>query len=679
MPNELTLWVDFNQYATSSSDWFFLVRDGDALVQCEECPCPPPPYCWRCTDSQVPLDRESTNYKEIWGVACGEDCLYTEPHLLGVYDQRPSDPSDEWMGCVWSKWDQYPYPYGRHCKLWYGVTRRCGLQLIAVEQICVEDPCYEKITSYVIQCEHNSWYHMMSKGFLYQPGQYVTPYQVIFHWISWDYNENTGVYTGQLRYLDCDCEEHIAAEGTFLTEPNTPTMFGYKFLASAGACDTGCSATLNTLLVQANAEGWVLYGEGIFARKSRAAATCYDYSYMGDKAQLCADTGTSFVYIDCNCVRHENVYSGQSYPITTYLEYPVCRCFDIRELILTYPEMFGVVDVSFGDNTVYTTDVVSYGSHTYNTDYFLPKSTSYDSYYCDFRNMYVIFDNTCVMSQSGYDNTDSMFITRFGVSGSPVIEVTCSNGTIMFEGHVEPFTDSNQSAALWPHSWSMNWNGLTIRWTAYSYYASSEGYEGSYWNKQAAQNLLDEKNSSSNKYSDDVYAVVSDYYYFYWPRTTTPSPNLSPPAHEGHIDWDPNEEEWKLYLPYHDWGDGVVYNVNFAMTNKGFVVNGQSGYSDTLSVAGMTAVASIVGGSPAGIVSRFYNIATKCEVEGSFGQTEVCPAGSVKEVSRQSMISSVPMYDMSFYITDVDESMGGCMGDDWWDEQNQPDYEEPSN
>ena len=123
------------------------------------------------------------------------------------------------------------------------------------------------------------------------------------------------------------------------------------------------------------------------------------------------------------------------------------------------------------------------------------------------------------------------------------------------------------------------------------------------------------------------------------------------------------------------------------MTNKGFLVNGRSGFSDTLEIPGY--VGSIPYHYPTQpteqqLKDSYPDLWTQCEIPPPdpewMPDWGICPAGTVKEIDFTTSITSVPFYDITYHIRNADESMHGCEDDDWWDpiiNPEDPEEEDP--
>ena len=544
---------------------------------------------------------------------------------------------------------------------------------------CECETCPQFIRRIILDCEQRGLYYARKTGYLYHLSDTTKPLvPSMLHWITWTVEGGATVW--RLNAIDCDCQRQIVAEvrGVSVT---SIADFGYGFFASADACEGRCEDEIAILVAQAINNGWTILGAGVLVQKTSAQYSCYRFDLEKIPVSLCVDTGTSYKYIGCTCYIGE--IESSNYGLWGYLEYDACRCLDIRELILAYPAEFGVDDVSFGDDTVYTRDKSQSGGSVY-TSSCLQHSTSYDQWFCDYRSMYVVFDNSCIgrPNDSGYGSyTPDYFLMKFDVNGSwiggdsyPLKYDDVTNGTLTFDGKIQPFTTSEHNKEIWPHSDPMNWHGLTIRWVAINsnnYWGGGGAYD-SYYSQSDAQAELDRLNSLPNKYGYNSFeAVTTTGTYFYWPKASVTPPSFSPTHVEGRIEYNQDTDMWDVYAPHDEFGnDNLVYNLNFTETNKGFLINGQSGFHDTLDVYGFLDSLPHWTTPPAEqtIIDGYQNVLTRC-FDSEQGMESMCPEGSEKTVGRNGAfeaIMSIPMYDMSFIII-PDESMGGCQSKEWWD------------
>lgn len=537
------------------------------------------------------------------------------------------------------------------------------------------DSCEILVASVIEACERRGYYYLRKTGYLYHLTDTSKPLVAsTLHWITWTIEND--VYVWRLNSIDCDCQRQVVAEvrGVSVT---SIADFGYGFFASEDACDGLCEDEIAILVAQAVSNGWTILGAGVLCRRTSAQYSCYRFDFDKIPVSLCIDTGTSIKYVGCTCYIGE--IESSNYGLWGYLEYDACRCLDIRELMLAYPAEFGVDDVSFGDDTVYTYDK-SQSTGFVETYSCLERSTSYDTWFCDYRNMYVIFDNSCIgrPSDSGYSYTPDYFLMKFDTNGRwlggdsyPLKYEDVTNGTLYFDGKIQPFTTSEHNKEVWPHSNLMNWKGLTIRWIA----RNSNNYMGgdayaSYHSQSDAQTELERLNNLPNKYGSNSFeASCNSQTYFYEPKASVTPPNFSGTPVEGRIEYNNDTDMWDVYAPHMEFGadgHGVVYNLNFTMTNKGFLVNGGGSFSDTLAVYGFTDTIPSWTYPPTEqqLITQYEVSMARCHsVEGL---PTPCPEGTVKKISFGDSIMEIPLYDMSYKVTS-DESMGGCQSKEWWD------------
>ena len=535
---------------------------------------------------------------------------------------------------------------------------------------CGPSGCDEIIEQQIARCEQDGAYYLHRTGFLYSTTDAALPVIAsIFHWISWTFDNVRQIYVCRLNYLNCDCETGILATADFAAPPATPDLFGFGFIASEDACSGDCAAEIATLIAQAVVNGWTLHGEGLLVQKTSAAYECCRFDLSKIAVTVCADTGSSFIYVTCDCTRSE--VTAANYPRYVYLEYAACRCLDIRELLLTFPDVFGVDDVSFGDDTVYTRDRSQSGGSIY-TYSCLDHSTSYDTWYCDYRHLFVIFDNTKIgmSSLTYYGYTPDMFLLMFDTNarwldggGDPLKYDDVTDGSLYFDGKMPPFTNADEARAIWPHASSgMTWNGLTIRWIADTMHQGEE--YGVYWSQADAQAAVDMLNANPDSYRHKSYdAECSTDIFFFPPMASFTPPDYTATPQPARKVYNQDEMLWYVYEPYYDFPNGgSIYNLNFIQTNRGFLINGQSGYHATLEVAGFTDSLSHWTSPPseADILTQYQTIYTRCD------DFNPCPKDTIINITSGLAIQSIPMYDVTFAIA-IDESMGGCMGPEWWE------------
>lgn len=612
MPDELTLWLDYEWIPYKGGVFALAVEnDGVSPLMCNRCPCPGPecPVCSVGYPGAISII--SANYLEITGIGCGEDCTFTEPHLLGVYDNTEFYQRTGITGCVAKTVDWY-----YDCFSYYGSVDCFDWELICQEAICDEDVCKRRRSSIIDYCQANGFPCNEQTGWLYPTNNVSAMQPVTMHWITSYFDISIGAYTANLHYLDCSCHAQILVSGEFQSPPSSIAAFGYKFVQSAYACDTGCRSLLMALTIQAQEEGWTLHGEGVLVSRVSSNYSCYDYN-TATRAQMCADTGESFILITCDCQR---AVVDSNYSLRAYVETYACACFDMRQLLIEYPAMFGVVDISFGDDTVVTNGTGSYWDYLSRNSY---------GHYCDYRNMYVIFDTTCTGVNTSYPRSIVEFYWDAQLSRA-VAEVKQGGPTTMaFVGKIKPFTTYADNAAIWPGS-RLDWRGQGYMWYWYRN-----------WNPEEEPCCC---------------GSPSDYY-------PCPSASCQEPIkvaveigifslmERPHVSFGPDytltlvpgrTEDGCYYSPYWKYDDSVLYCLCYTTTNKGIIVNGQDGFSPCVTLKG-------------------------------YGDI---PVGNA--ISYVAGTDNYPEEDEEICVN-VNESMGGCMGADWWEDvMEEYSHEEPS-
>lgn len=472
------------------------------------------------------------------------------------------------------------------------------------------DACEQLKSQIVAICERRGFYYLQKTGYLYHLTDTTQPLvKSTLHWISWTI-ENS-VYVWRLNSIDCDCNLQIVAEvrGVSVT---SIADFVYGFFASEDACDGLCEDEIAILVTQAIANGWDIKGEGVLVQKTSSSDVCYNFRLDKIVAAFVVDTGTTYKYVSCSCVIGE--ISSSNYNLYLYLEYAACDCIDMRELILTYPEIFGVIDVSFGDDTVVKKTYFSDGSVVYRSE--LDKGDTYE--YCDYRNMYVIFDYSCLEHQEN----PSVCVYKFYPSQynlSPTITDVVYNGTIEFAGKVAPFSTSEENNIKWPDS-DISWIGYYI---AYANGSGSDLFEiGNYYSKADAEAAV--AAASPPNVVLEVFCGVK--------LNPQAVPFHFPQVVPGFVEYSDAWRMWVAYAPRYEAGNW--YCLRYVSTNKGFLVKGDTEYKECMDVIGYGALSPYY--YDVNIVDRFC---------GNHPQD----------------------YTICNENPDDDKEMGGCHDNDWWD------------
>lgn len=191
-----------------------------------------------------------------------------------------------------------------------------------------------------------------------------------FHYISfrkaWVFegdDSNSGGITTKLAWINCACSQRASVRWKG-GEIGVHQVDGF--------CESPC-ADLLVLRERALINDWTWHDAGIIVHHA------FDFGYMGDECHICdfydpddrirsmgaAEDGAGHIYyVDCGCngietinltdwpmmaMPPEGCTPGQDF--WQYIDFPfVCRCNDPRELLLTCPEIFGVIAVAWSSD-----------------------------------------------------------------------------------------------------------------------------------------------------------------------------------------------------------------------------------------------------------------------------------------------------------------------------------------
>ena len=218
----------------------------------------------------------------------------------------------------------------------------------------------------------------------WEPANYR--YQPFLQAVKWQLSAT--VYS--ITYINCDC--------TYISTHNLAE--GETCLEYAGICtlEDPCIA-LMLLHNRAEQNGWLWHGEGVLVHLAKVTVngvTTYgdwyalrEQSWSGggygesmaySRGMCCAETATGYWVMSCGC--DTPAFYTKDDPVEAYWLYldleGVCACqwdngrYPDRELILAYPDLFGIDDVVWGndnkfeytyDTTAYNQDDTTYTSH----------------------------------------------------------------------------------------------------------------------------------------------------------------------------------------------------------------------------------------------------------------------------------------------------------------------------
>lgn len=490
------------------------------------------------------------------------------------------------------------------------------------------EKCEELVSRISYTCDMFGFPYIHKNGYIYSLTDTTeNPIPSIFHWIDWSYDETTQKYTSRIKSLDCYCRTAVVASSIGDTPINELSYFGYGFLYHEKACeDYDCNATMLIILAQAVSNGWTLYGNGFTVRK-RNGGSNYDFQTIVG-CLMCAESEDRYYYITCECVSGD-----MSKTDATYIEHDICTCFDIREILLAYPETFGVHDVSFGNHTIAK---IAYSTPEYTWAEKAVKCSG-SSKFCsgiDYRTMYVSFHDIGFYS----DYVVYGFVAPDGYTQS-FYDPLESDYEITFDGHGEPFGTVH---GLEMDFYMVFWKGSTRG--DYNAMARTE----SFWSRSEAQNWVDEMSSTSG-----TTFVNNIYLGFSMEPPACPPPQLTfNPAytyHAGYVEYDQNQDEWVGHAPYNEF-TGAAYCVRWIFTNRGVIIDGD-GYHDTYPILGFETCLSSFSNPP----------------QSGWGYIENHCANSEEDEPQNIENPACCPYHGGTLVANIRTDMGGCHDSSWWD------------
>ena len=469
----------------------------------------------------------------------------------------------------------------------------------------------------------------------------------------------TPVYN--VTYLNCGCTNILTH-----TLQDEETVLEYEGICTL---EHPCKAMM-LLHNHAEAEGWIWHGEGVLAHLNKVTTyggttvygdwyelleqswqgsgrTCSGESISFDIYMACAETPTSYKLVGCDCY----VYSEEKtkdQPTTGYWKYfdldGVCGCSDsikdgnnpIRELLLTYPEEFGIIEFQYGNNSLFVYDNGS-GEKCYCcADSKEPvQGTSGQTMFVDYRAL-------CWIGRVLYSDGTEKRMVRVcypdGSKGVPAIDGNlhyctppthdpkdvswwiCDTAEFKY-GYWQPFT-------YCPYlSWSdegwkqfsghhYGWGAGQVKWSDQD--AFHDGQIGGcqptekcdYWSREQAEEAAGCGNDTPTPCIsvDTTTAHLWQYMPVLAPDfTVSDHPcSIREIVHEEHEDmgdgesWDWTWSEWcviprwttfgvNIGTKTESWGDicyWSILNVNYVETNKGLLVKGLAGYQESYVLIG---------------------------------------------------------------------------------------------
>lgn len=413
--------------------------------------------------------------------------------------------------------------------------------------------------------------------------------------------DESGPTTQKLAYIQCQCTDRASVRWKG-GEIGVHQVDGF--------CDAPCTDLL-VLRERALVNNWTWHDAGFIVHKA------YDFGYNQDECNVCAwydpddrirsmgaaeDGAGHIYYVDCGCYGIETI-NLTDWPMMAmppegctpgndfwlYIDYVyACRCNDPRELLLTYPDIFGVLGVAWSSDQkvrlTYTWEdpmepepVISTQTST------IGRLLGYDDDYIDYRTLSVIRRHC----PSGYD------LWAYNDQGSRW------GNARLYQGDYEPVFLGVRTT--WGQDPDVgNRTGHVIAW----WRSCGEGEVITFDNQEDAENYY---NDYGKNPQPPPACGIRDYFQEAHECLTPPETGLEYVT--GGVEEIVHQEEWEDpdgEIHYDTWSEWKVtpdrlcpvggfqgyygtciYNLNWLYTNKGLMFNGIEGYYDTWLIYGI--------------------------------------------------------------------------------------------
>ena len=519
--------------------------------------------------------------------------------------------------------------FGCTCNYSY-YNRQCDLQVQELQDYCIGGvlpviPTPEESNSDSDSVAHyppEAWQHACSVGVC---EAYMLMFDCYEEWHNWTaYNEgyietideyNAFSYSKFKRLL-LDVDEYIYLDCACDSVQYGRLGQNDSIHALTGICSNPDCEKVFVLRKSALDNGWLWHDEGILVHLA------YDMHYdeqtwepvfvFGDwydsrdrHAYLaCAEAENCFYVVSCGCNGIETIDKNSIDWYTPalpedfrlYMEYEgACSCVDERELLLEYPDLFGVIEISYGNNSKYSyTLTTSYEDIIYNPetgDYEWGTITNTTNGYNVVgkrtgnygQDMFLDYRTFCWIGKHlDSDGTQKVHVRYISPNGSPAGNWDSDYysdrvyDTASFVGYVYPFETDTDTG--------MQWWGQYYQWRSESY-----AFDEYYATEAEAQEAC-----GNHTPSTPTVCGISDYDGpRYAPCVTPPDTTLT--LHEGYVHyetWSP-DYPWVCSPPYYTMGvaigEGVtvVYRVQWIQTNLGILRSGESDYLPSFVLYGL--------------------------------------------------------------------------------------------
>lgn len=488
-----------------------------------------------------------------------------------------------------------------------------------------------------------------SDNYHYQPFLMAVKWEVAAEPVEPPAEPEPPVYN--LTFINCEC----SAITTHTLQD------GETCLEYAGICDTE-DPCIDMMLLHNKAveNGWTWHGEGVLVHLAKCtvnnSVVAYGdwYAlreqswYQGDysesvaysKKMCCAETATGYWTMSCGC--GSPAFVTKDDPVADYWLYldleGVCACpwedgrYPDRELILAYPDLFGIDDIVWGNDNKFeyeydTTESNSMEGTTYTSHhegcntcgYHYEPNQGYGG-----RTMFIDYRAMCFTGRAfGKDGTEKTWVRVIyphGSEGAPyynyathyfampgnsfgypygIYDVAAFTGTFFqpFIRDTEIYSETDGTR----YTDGLDFKGFGYTWTASGMYADmyinmcnpTETCDYSITTQQEAE---EEAGCSMSQPTPCI--SPNELNDIHWDKPAVLSPDFTVVEHACQVRQvtpDP-EESWYYYYCYtHKWWEiganigecaWAMLNIHYVRTNKGFIVKGLNGYQESYVLLG---------------------------------------------------------------------------------------------
>jgi len=400
----------------------------------------------------------------------------------------------------------------------------------------------------------------------------------------WVYTDTEGVQRYQM--LTCGCYFQYDGDMPEWTS-------GLSYIEIDGICTSQCQMG-DILSAWGTLNGWQVKGEGLLFHKY-SNSDVFDY-HQQTTCRKCAVAEDAIYHVGCGCGAITKISFTEQQPSSYwhYIEYSgACTCVDYREILSTYPDVFGVTAISMGSNTILRVTSVwqmpswdpvtgdeTYEdyediSYTHPAGYRPVNSYSYENVDAFLDDRTFVFVITIAQNRMAWGYVSP--------SGSPTGTSTPSTEYKAIEvmGNWTPFTSH-------PYIQDYRWTGPQIEWKHSGGWQSTICYSGDpaeKWAKERSERTEADSVCGLNSYDIDAFKEeVST-------PVTEPTETI-----QGEYHYDAEQDKWcgtPTVIKYVD----CPYRIQWIDTNHGLITYGNRTPRESVLVHGMSPYVSQPGWS----------------------------------------------------------------------------------